>query len=158
MTADAFAHLALSLRRQLVLRATRTTRDVDEASDMVDGVIARALPYHENISAEAAEPYLRRALTNAIRDRYKNVGRRCTVRLDDARSSGWEPVAPDGGAAETAPEVARAIAALPPIYRDAIIRAYWRDEPPGAARIRVHRARRMLARNPELQRYAGWAA
>lgn len=158
MTPDAFARSALELRPLLLGRAVLVVCDRDEAADLVDGVIATAYLHCATILSESLEPYLQRSLSNAMRNWFQHRRVRSAVSLERLGAKGWEVPAPDTPEHEAAEDLRLAIDRLPPHYSEAILRTYWRDEPQGATKMTVCRARRMLARDPGLQHYAGTAA
>lgn len=151
-------------RTRLVRHAYALTRDAEEASDLAQETLLRAISAAERLRPDTD---LRAWLATILNNLYRRRGRRARWRLvpleqvaeaelEDA--SAISSVERDALARANAKELARAFGALPAIYADALRRvsvdglsyaetAERLGVPIGTVMSRVHRGRRLLLRS-----------
>ena len=167
---DAFGEIVRRHRDRLWAVALRTVSDPDEASDAVQDALVSAFRNAASYRGDAAvTTWLHRIVVNACLDRLRRRKVRASVPLPDDEVDGGRAVVDphDGiGRRETAMEIERAMAELPPEQRAAVVlvdvegwsvedAARILDCPEGTIKSRCSRGRAKLAvrlahlRNPD---------
>lgn len=165
---DAFAEIVRRHRDRLWAIALRTTGDPEEAADGLQEALIAAFRNAASFRGDAAvTTWLHRIVVNACLDRLRRRAARPTIALpeqdsDVGRRSLADPT--DAlGARELAIEINKALAALPPEQRAAVVlvdvEGYSIDEaarmlecPSGTVKSRCARGRAKLARQLETVR------
>ncbi|WP_225849640.1 SigE family RNA polymerase sigma factor [Streptomyces sp. HPF1205] len=123
-----FTRFVAARWRALTRTAYLLTGDFHEAEDLVQTTLARVYPAWRRVRPETAEHYVRRALVNTNRSRYR---RRRVIHL-------LLPTLPDASAVEHGGGVGgggdrdvlmRALADLPERQRAVVVLRYWEDLP-----------------------------
>jgi RNA polymerase sigma-70 factor (sigma-E family) len=123
---DDFTRFVVSRWRSLAHTAFLLTGDFHEAEDLVQTTLARVYPRWRRIRHETAEHYIRRALVNNNRTRFR---RRRVVHLllphlpDTSLVAGEAAGRPD----EERDALLRALADLPQRQRAVVVLRYWDD-------------------------------
>jgi RNA polymerase sigma-70 factor (sigma-E family) len=124
---DGFSRFVASRWRALTHTAYLLTGDFHEAEDLVQTTLARVYSHWHRVRPDTAEQYVRRALLNANRSRYR---KRRVVHLLLAAPP--ETPAADGGgpgAGEERDALVDALADLPERQRAVVVLRYWEDLP-----------------------------
>lgn len=122
-----FTRFVAARWRTLAHTAYLLTGDFHEAEDLVQVTLARIYPHWRRVRPETAEHYVRRALVNAGRSRYR---KRRVVQLLLPFLPEAAAVDRDGGgpqAGESRDELMAALADLPQRQRAVVVLRYWED-------------------------------
>jgi RNA polymerase sigma-70 factor (sigma-E family) len=121
-----FTRFVASRWRALAQTAYLLTGDFHEAEDLVQATLAKVYPYWRRVRPETAEQYVRRALVNTNRSRYR---RRRVVHFllpsppdTSAVEHGW-----GARPGEDRDALLRALADLPVRQRAVVVLRYWED-------------------------------
>ena len=157
---DEFTRFVVSRWRSLAHTAYLLTGDFHEAEDLVQTTLARVYPRWRRIRQESAEQYVRRALVNNNRTRFR---RRRVVQLLLPHLPDSSLVERDGagGPGEERDALLRALADLPQRPRAVVVLRYWDDLPAeevaatlgcsvGTVKSQASRALAKLRRHPAL--------
>ncbi|MEU6851470.1 SigE family RNA polymerase sigma factor [Actinacidiphila alni] len=124
---ERFSRFVAARWRALTHTAYLLTGDFHEAEDLVQTTLARVYTHWHRVRPDTAEQYVRRALVNANRSRYR---KRRVVHLLQAALP--ESLAADGGglgAGEERDALIDALADLPERQRAVVVLRYWEDLP-----------------------------
>lgn len=123
---DGFTLFVATRWSALVRTAYLLTGDFHEAEDLVQSTLAKVYPHWRRMRRETADAYLRAALVNNNRSRYRRrrVAQLLTPYVPDRPSS---TPGPGEGTGVDGDLLAAALAALPERQRAVVVLRYWED-------------------------------